>query len=246
MDHQQATMSSADAAQLNSPVLPPVLKTTMIGVKNAVMNLHTGRVGDLSLGVLTAHVSRLRHLVERDPGLEIAAADLLEAATALAAGDPGSESRLRRLLVQAHLRMHQRLASARLRDPVDGAQGCSESLDDNDLEYAGTRVSDVLGLGWSYQTRTFDWTVMMKVSDPLQKGGGAVRFEPEGRSATLRKAFARPELYASDEAEDQRETEVIDRLARALAPVQRPAQTQPRLRWRARITDWRALGASHR
>ena len=80
--------------------------------------LHHGGASDL--GAISAGLREISYLIWRDPGIELAAADLFLAAQALTASEPVcSRVRLRRLLEDAALRYRTRLSSARMVDPSD-------------------------------------------------------------------------------------------------------------------------------
>jgi hypothetical protein len=104
------------------PVLAPAFEEALGLVDDAVTAIENGRGGDAELGVITSNLARAWRLVDRDPGLEVAAADLLDGAAALArAPIPATAFRLRRLVRDAQLRFRERLASARPRRDLPAA-----------------------------------------------------------------------------------------------------------------------------
>src|SRR3978361_826825 len=83
---------------------------------HAVTRILDGEEADLVLGALRSYVDELRILIERHPGIEAAASDLLATAAAFirtsGTGD-GAAPRQRRFLAEAALRFTARLEAAR-------------------------------------------------------------------------------------------------------------------------------------
>ena len=103
-------------------ILAPAFEEALGLVDDAVTAIENGRGGDAELGVITTNLARAWRLVDRDPGLEVAAADLLDGAAALArAPIPATAFRLRRLVRDAQVRFRERLASARPRRDLPAA-----------------------------------------------------------------------------------------------------------------------------
>ena len=92
-------------------------------VDQAVTAIEDGRGGDAELRAITVNLARAWRLVDRDPGLEVAAADLLDGAAALIrAPIPAAAFRVRRLVRDAQMRFGDRLACARPRGEGPAAE----------------------------------------------------------------------------------------------------------------------------
>ena len=90
-------------------------------IEQAITRIKQGEGGNAALRELWAALSGVQAMVARDPGIRMAADDLYEAASALvAAHSTGSSVGVRywRLLSEADMRLHDRLASARPREKV--------------------------------------------------------------------------------------------------------------------------------
>jgi len=98
------------------------LSDPMDVLRDAVASLEAGLGGDAQIRSITSTLISTWHLIERDPGFEVAAADLLAAARQLASPIPATApARLQRLLREAQKRLLERLASAR----VVSARACA-------------------------------------------------------------------------------------------------------------------------
>ena len=118
MGHEQLTTPWRPALVYGAPAsaLAAAFDEAMGLVDEAVTAIEDGRGGDAELRVITTNLARAWRLVDRDPGLEVAAADLLDGAAALArAPIPATAFRLRRLVRDAQVRFRDRLACARPR-----------------------------------------------------------------------------------------------------------------------------------
>src|SRR5919107_5810124 len=125
MGHEQLTTPWQPTVVSGVPPLSrlaPAFEEALGLVDDAVTAIENGRGGDAELGVITSNLARAWRLVDRDPGLEVAAADLLDGAAALArAPIPATAFRLRRLVRDAQVRFRERLASARPRRDLPAA-----------------------------------------------------------------------------------------------------------------------------
>jgi hypothetical protein len=119
MGHEQLTTPWQPTIVSGGPapsLLAPAFEEALARVEDAVTAIENGRGGDAELGAITTNLARAWRLVDRDPGLEVAAADLLDGAAALArAPIPATAFRLRRLVREAQVRFRERLACARPR-----------------------------------------------------------------------------------------------------------------------------------
>src|SRR3978361_1718932 len=82
---------------------------------HAVTRILDGEEADLVLGALRSYVDDLRILIERHPGIEAAASDLLATAAAFISASRtamGADTRQRRFLAEAALRFTVRLEGA--------------------------------------------------------------------------------------------------------------------------------------
>src|SRR3954453_8213575 len=108
-------MHDLQLAPLSSSDLPTALNDPMNVLRDAVARLEAGLGGDMQVRSITSSLISTWHLIERDPGFELAAADLLAAARQLASPMAApAPARLQRLLRDAQKRLHERLASARV------------------------------------------------------------------------------------------------------------------------------------
>lgn len=111
--------------------LTTALKQPMRVLRDAVATVEGGLAGDVQLRAITASLITTWHMIERDPGFEVAAADLLGAARQLASRVPAAApARLLRLLRESQARVDERLASARMatdRSRTDAAPSMIES-----------------------------------------------------------------------------------------------------------------------
>ena len=102
--HLERTTAFAEAVQSHGQA-----------IGHAVTRILDGEEVDLVLGALRSYVDELRILIERHPGIEAAAADLLATAAAFISasrtGD-GADTRQRRFLAEAALRFTARLEAA--------------------------------------------------------------------------------------------------------------------------------------
>jgi len=104
-----------DQQSTRPPDLPSALSGPMRILRDAVASLEAGRAEDVHVRAVTASLISTWRLIERDPGFEVAAADLLAAARQLASPvQAAAPVRLRRLLREAQARLNERLASARV------------------------------------------------------------------------------------------------------------------------------------
>jgi hypothetical protein len=119
MGHEQLTTPWQPTVVSGVPPLSrlaPAFEEALGRVDDAVTAIENGRGGEAELGAITTNLARAWRLVDRDPGLEVAAADLLDGAAALArAPIPATAFRLRRLVREAQARFRERLACARPR-----------------------------------------------------------------------------------------------------------------------------------
>ena len=92
--------------------------------EQAVAQIKQGEGGEAALRELWAALSEMQAVVARDPGIRMAADDLYEAAVAMVeAQSAGSGVGVRhwRLLGEAEMRLHDRMASARPREKAPPA-----------------------------------------------------------------------------------------------------------------------------
>ena len=92
--------------------------------EQAVAQIKHGEEGEAALRELWAALSEMQAVVARDPGIRMAADDLYEAAVAMVeaqSAGPGVGVRPRRLLGEAEMRLHDRMASARPREKAPPA-----------------------------------------------------------------------------------------------------------------------------
>ncbi|GEP07427.1 hypothetical protein [Methylobacterium oxalidis] len=85
-------------------------------IEHAVARILNGDDIDLVLGALRSYLDDLRILIERHPGIEAAASDLLTTAGAFIDANrvtSGADARQRRFLAEAVLRFTARLEAAR-------------------------------------------------------------------------------------------------------------------------------------
>src|SRR3954464_3180429 len=104
-----------DQPSIQTRDLTTALKEPIRSLRDAVARLEAGLVGDVQLRSITVCLISTWRLIERDPGFEVAAADLLAAARELASPLPSAApARVLRLLREAQGRLEERLASARV------------------------------------------------------------------------------------------------------------------------------------
>src|SRR3954454_18235761 len=104
-----------DQQSIQTRDVTTALKEPIRSLRDAVARLEAGLVGDVQLRSITTSLISTWRLIERDPGFEVAAADLLAAARQLASPvEAAAPVRLRRLLREAQARLNERLASARV------------------------------------------------------------------------------------------------------------------------------------
>jgi len=100
--------------------IPEQIQVPLNMVEQASSQIAMYRGGSSDLRTISAGLGEISYLIERDPGIEMAAVDLFSAAQALTASEPVcSAVRLRRLLAEATSRFRTRLGSARAAHPVD-------------------------------------------------------------------------------------------------------------------------------
>src|ERR1700712_406749 len=102
--HLEQSSAFAEAVQSHGQAIGP-----------AVTRILDGEEADLVLAALRSYIDDLRILIERHPGIEAAASDLLATAGAfISASRPGerADPRQRRFLAEAALRFTARLAAA--------------------------------------------------------------------------------------------------------------------------------------
>src|SRR4051794_20832578 len=128
-------MHDLQLTRVSSPDLPTALNDPLNVLRDAVASLEAGLGGDVQVRSITSSLISTWHLIERDPGFEVAAADLLAAARQLASPVRApAPARLQRLLREAQTRLHERLASARVVSactsaaPIDAACYASQSV----------------------------------------------------------------------------------------------------------------------
>jgi hypothetical protein len=92
--------------------LQDALHETLGFVRRALDRIHAGEGAEAELHNVRAYLVNVLDLVERDPGIEAASDDLYAVAQRLAEGNDKGP-RMRRLLVEAFQRFHDRLALAR-------------------------------------------------------------------------------------------------------------------------------------
>ena len=103
--------------QPSAAALPAALVEPMDALNDTLATLEAGLGGDVQIRSITASLVSAWQIIARDPGFEIAAADLLAAARALASPIPApGPARLLRLLRDAQTRLHDRLLSARVEE----------------------------------------------------------------------------------------------------------------------------------
>jgi len=94
--------------------IPEQILVPLNMVEQASSRIAMYRGGSSDLRTISAGLGEISYLIERDPGIEIAATDLFSAAQALTASAPiCSPVRLRRLLQEATSRFRARLSSAK-------------------------------------------------------------------------------------------------------------------------------------
>jgi hypothetical protein len=104
-----------DQQSIQTRDVTTALKEPIRSLRDAVARLEAGLVGDVQLRSITVSLISTWRLIERNPGFEVAAADLLAAARQLASPVPSvAPARVLRLLREAHGRLEERLGSARV------------------------------------------------------------------------------------------------------------------------------------
>ncbi len=100
--------------------IPEQIQVPLNMVEQASSRISMYRGGSSDLRTISAGLGEITYLIERDPGIEMAAVGVFSAAQALAASEPVcSALRLCRLLEKATSRFRTRLGSARAAHPVD-------------------------------------------------------------------------------------------------------------------------------
>ncbi len=92
-----------------------LLEERLKHVEDAVALIEKGEVGRPELESLHAHLIEILDIIERDPGVEAAADDLYEVAARAVSGSARErqpQSRERRIIREAALRLKERLATA--------------------------------------------------------------------------------------------------------------------------------------
>ncbi len=113
--HECNVLEPVALTQPSVAALPTALAEPMHALSDALVSIEAGLGGDVQIRSITASLVSAWQLIARDPGFEIAAADLLAAARELASPIPApGPARLLRLLRDAQTRLHDRLLSARV------------------------------------------------------------------------------------------------------------------------------------
>ncbi len=95
--------------------LAEALEETVSFIERAIDSITRNEGAEAELHNVQAYILNILELVERDPGINAAADDLQNAARSFVIGlvDRGDAARRGRLMREAYLRFHDRLATAR-------------------------------------------------------------------------------------------------------------------------------------